>query len=263
MRDLCKLVLVSAFVIFDGEAIAQSISFSPRFPTSAETVVATLTEPFNCTAQQPTLSASSVSSFTFDQILPNGIVNCPFIPSPPPATSAFLVNLGLLPAGNYTVTWNIYLSQSPEPPRLLSSTSASLVVTPRNGAVTISSGYTGNWYNSASSGQGFSIEVLRDNTMLAEWFAFGPYGGQAWIAATGPITGDTAVLQGYFPVGPGGRFPPNFDPSQLQDQYWGTITFAFTDCNTGRVSWLPTVAGFTSGSMAITRLTLPAGLSCP
>jgi hypothetical protein len=71
------------------------------------------------------------------------------------------------------------------------------------------------------------------------------------------------VLQAYFPAGTGGRFPPNFDPLQLENKFWGTINFTFADCNTGQVSWLPAAAGFTSGSMPIARLTIPAGLNCP
>lgn len=261
-RDLCKLGLVCVFVFFVRPAIAQSISFSPPAPTGGETVVATLSQPYNCAAPQPMLTASSADSFTFDSILPDGIVNCPFIPFPPPTTSSFPITLGSLSQGTYAVTWNIYLSQSSGAPILLSSTSASVVVMP--GAETaISAGFTGNWFDPSESGHGFSIEVLPGNLMLAEWYAFAPNGGQAWIVATGPITGNTAVLQGYYPVGSGGRFPPNFNPSQLQDQLWGTITFTFTDCNNGQVNWQPTVEGYTNGSIPITRLTMPAGLSCP
>jgi hypothetical protein len=258
-RDLCKLGLVCFFVFFARLAIAQSIAFSPPAPTGGEPVVATLSQPFDCAAPQPALTASSANSFTFDSIIPS-IVNCAFVPFPPPTTSSFSVSLGSLSAGTYAVTWNIYLSQSPEAPMLLSSTSASLVVMP---GMAISAGFTGNWFDPSESGHGFSIEVLPGNRVAAEWYVFAPNGGQAWIVATGPITGNTAVLQGYYPVGSGGLFPPNFNPSQLQDQPWGTITFTFTDCNSGQVSWQPTVAGYTSGSIPITRLTMPAKLSCP
>jgi hypothetical protein len=130
----------------------------------------------------------------------------------------------------------------------------------------MSNGITGNWYNPLQSGHGFSIEVLPGDgivgEMLAEWFAFAPDGGQSWIVATGPIIGNTAVLQGFQPVGSSVRFPPNFDPSHVQNQPWGTITFTFTDCNNGNVSWQPTATGYTSGTMPITRLTMPAGLTC-
>jgi hypothetical protein len=127
----------------------------------------------------------------------------------------------------------------------------------------IGPGMTGNWYDVSESGHGFSVEVLPDNQMLAEWFVFAPDGGPAWIAATGPISGNSAVLQGFQTVGPGGRFPPNFDPTQVQSEPWGELTFTFTDCNTGSVSWQPSVTGYISGSIPLARLTLPAGLTCP
>jgi len=129
-------------------------------------------------------------------------------------------------------------------------------------AITITSGFTGNWFSPNQSGHGFSLEVLRDSQMLADWYVFAPNGGQSWIVAMGPISGNTAVLQAQQAVGPGGQFPPNFNPARVNAKAWGTITFTFTDCNNGQVSWQPTASGYTSGSMPITRLTMPAGLSC-
>jgi len=131
------------------------------------------------------------------------------------------------------------------------------------GRITITSGYTGNWYNPSQSGHGFSVEVLANASMLVEWFVFAPDGGPTWIIATGPITGNTATLQAYQTAGPGGRFPPNFDPSQVHNLSWGALTLAFTDCNNGTASWEPTVTGYSAGSIPITRLTLPARLKCP
>jgi hypothetical protein len=130
-------------------------------------------------------------------------------------------------------------------------------------AFSIGPGITGNWFDPAEDGQGFSIEVLPGNLLLADWYVYAPNGGPAWIVATGPITGNTAVLQGFQKAGVGGRFPPNFDPSKLQNLLWGTLVFTFADCNHGQVSWQPVAAGYASGSMPITRLTMPEGLSCP
>jgi len=265
-RDHCKQIFVCVLFSFCHLAFAQ-ITFVPQAPTGGEMVAVTFTEPFNCAARQPALTASSTGSFTFTSTLPSGIVQCPQIPFPIPENSSFTISLGLLSAGTYTVTWNYYLDQAPEPPRLLSSESASLVVAAGAGALVLSPGFTGNWYSPNSSGHGFSIEVLPGNVLLAQWFVFAPGGGQAWIEATGPIVGNGAVLQAYYPAGSGGRFPPYFDPAQLENKFWGTISLAFTDCNTGQVSWLPAAAaytsGYTGGSMPITRLTMPAGLSCP
>jgi streptogramin lyase len=132
------------------------------------------------------------------------------------------------------------------------------------GRITVgTTGFTGNWYNPDQSGHGFSIEVLPGNTMLAEWYVFAPTGGQAWIVATGPLNGTTAALQGFQSAGPGALFPPNFNAAQVEDNAWGTITFSFSDCNNAQVSWQPTAAGYSSGSMPIKRLTTPVGVSCP
>ena len=42
----------------------------------------------------------------------------------------------------------------------------------------------------------------------------------------------------------------------------GTLTFRFSDCNHGHVDWNSSVPGYGSGGMDLTRLTLPAGLTC-
>ena len=60
----------------------------------------------------------------------------------------------------------------------------------------------------------------------------------------------------------GGRWIPNFNPTQIVPNPWGTLTFTFTDCNHGRVDF-NSIAGYGAGSMNLTRLTQPAGLSCP
>ena len=266
-RDVCKCGLVCALIFFARQGIAQSMAFAPAAPLAGETVVIIFSQPFDCEDIQPELTASTAGSFTFSSTFGNGIVNCPVIPVPPPPASNFTVVLGALSPGTYAVTWNIYQEQSSGTATLLSSTSAQLVVASASVAVSaITPGFTGNWYDPSQSGHGFSLEVLPGNVLLAEWFLFAPYGGQAWIVATGPITGNSAVLQGYYPAGPGGRFPPNFDASELLNQPWGTIIFSFTDCNNGQVSWQPTPASYgyyTSGSIPISRLTMPAGLSCP
>jgi hypothetical protein len=261
-RYVWQLTLCCSLFIEPRLGLPQSIEFIPPTPKSGESISVTFSEPFNCAALEPVLGASSASSFTFESTQTDGIVNCPFIPFPPPTTGSFSVSLGVLAAGTYGLTWNNYLRHvSDGTTTLLFSRTASLVVAP--GSVVISAGFTGNWYDPASSGHGFSVEVLPGNKMLAEWYAFAPDGGQAWIAAMGPIAGNSAVLQAYFPVGPGGRFPPNFDLHNLSNQFWGTITFIFSDCNSGQVSWQPASEGYSRGWMPITRLTMPAGLSCP
>jgi plastocyanin len=126
----------------------------------------------------------------------------------------------------------------------------------------IGPGITGAWYDPAQSGHGLFIEVLTGNRFYASWFAFNPSGtGQAWITGVGTYSGDTATIPSVV-MPTGGRWIPNFDPTQIVPNPWGTLAFTFTDCNHGRVDF-NSIAGYGNGSMNLTRLTQPAGLTCP
>ncbi len=129
--------------------------------------------------------------------------------------------------------------------------------------VNIGPGFTGAWYDPAQSGHGLFLEVLQNNAVLAWWFTFNPAGTeQSWFGGVGTYSGNTAVITQVIQT-TGGRWIPNFDPSKLVQIPWGTLTFTFTDCNSGRVDFNSPVPGYGVGSMNLTRLTLPAGLTCP
>ena len=125
----------------------------------------------------------------------------------------------------------------------------------------IGAGFTGTWFDPAQSGHGLFLEVLPDNVLLAAWLTFSPSGEQAWFVGLGPYAGNTAILTSVDQP-TGGRWIPNFDSSKIVHNPWGTLTFTFTDCNSGRVDF-DSRTGFGSGSMSLTRLTRPAGLACP
>ena len=122
--------------------------------------------------------------------------------------------------------------------------------------------FTGTWFDPAQSGHGLFVEVLSDERFLAWWFAFNPAGSeQAWFGGVGTYSGSTATITDvYQPTG--GRWIPNFDPTKIVNNAWGSLTFTFTDCNHGKVEFAST-SGYGAGSMNLTRLTQPAGLSCP
>jgi hypothetical protein len=128
--------------------------------------------------------------------------------------------------------------------------------------LTIDASFTGNWYDPAQGGHGLMLEVLPNNQLVALWFAFSPAGDQAWFGGLGTYSGNTATITGAA-LPTGGKWIPNFDPNAVVRNPWGTLTFTFTDCNHGRVDFNSTVAGYGSGSMNLTRLTMPAGLTCP
>lgn len=127
--------------------------------------------------------------------------------------------------------------------------------------VPITSGFTGAWYDPQQSGHGLLLEVLDGNRILAWWFTFNPEGtGQAWFGNVGTIDGDTATVSALQTEG--GRWIPNFDPSNVTQPTWGTLTFHFTDCSHGEVDFASTMPGYGSGHMDLVRLSQPAGVTC-
>jgi hypothetical protein len=127
---------------------------------------------------------------------------------------------------------------------------------------TIGPGFTGAWYDPAQSGHGLFIEVLPDNRIQAAWFTFNPAGTeQAWFVGTGTYAGNSASLTSV--VQPtGGRWIPKFDPNRVVSNSWGALTLTFADCNHGKADFTSAL-GYGAGSMTLTRLTQPAGLTCP
>jgi plastocyanin len=128
-------------------------------------------------------------------------------------------------------------------------------------------GLSGNWYDPApnQSGHGFQIEVQPDNAIVAIWFVFTPDGsGQTWLYAQGAYdpTSNMATMPAYLSLG--ARFPPAFTHADDHVTQWGTLTFTFTDCSNGTMSWTSTSAAFpATGNMPIKRATKIAGLACP
>ncbi len=145
---------------------------------------------------------------------------------------------------------------------LLGSLLLSAVLVNDAPAVNIGPGFTGAWYDPAQSGHGLFLEVLNNNAFLAWWFTFDPAGTQqSWFGGVGTYSGNTATITQVIQT-IGGRWIPNFDPSKLTQISWGTLTLTFTDCNNGRVDFNSPVAGYGVGSMMLSRLTLPDGLTC-
>jgi N-acetylneuraminic acid mutarotase len=125
---------------------------------------------------------------------------------------------------------------------------------------TIDSSFTGAWYDPAQNGHGLFVEILPGNRIFVGWFTFNPAGTeQTWFVGVGTYSGNTATIT---PVSlpTGGRWIPNFNPNQIVNNLWGTLTFTFTDADHGKVDF-NSVLGYGTGTMNLTRLTRPAGLS--
>jgi len=123
---------------------------------------------------------------------------------------------------------------------------------------------SGNWYDPQQSGHGFQLEFATNHIVVAIWFVYTPDGsGQNWIYAQGTYdnSSNTVTLPAIITSGTG--FPPNFIPGDVQRTDWGTLTFSFTDCNHGTVTWSSPLPDYGVGSLPITRITQIAGTTCP
>jgi len=145
-----------------------------------------------------------------------------------------------------------------------------VIVHPAAPTIALGGYMSGNWYNANQAGHGFQLELSGSNDMIAIWFVYTPDGsGQSWIYAQGPFdpTKNTVTLPAQILTG--AKFPPNFVPGDVHQQggtLWGNLTFTFTDCNNGTVSWHSDMAGYNNQNdtpLAITRLTQIAGTTCP
>jgi len=144
---------------------------------------------------------------------------------------------------------------------------------------------SGNWFMpSQGGGQGFQLEFNKPapNTTahiaLAIWFAYTPAGstandgsGQNWIYSQGDYDPNTSSVTLPAILLAGARFPPNFDPNAVHRvpddaSLWGHLTFTFSDCNNGTVTWHSDLPGYNNANdtpLAIQRLTAIDGTACP
>ena len=101
-----------ALLFGPASAGAQSVAISPAAPHGGDAIAVQFTESFDCTAPTPSLKQQQGNTFTFESVLPYGIVNCAVIPLPMPKYSNFSDDIGPLAAGDYRLTWNMYRAQA-------------------------------------------------------------------------------------------------------------------------------------------------------
>jgi hypothetical protein len=131
---------------------------------------------------------------------------------------------------------------------------------------------SGNWFApSLGGGTGFQLEFTDaiDSASgkpiaLAIWFAYTPNGTgeQSWIYAQGTYDPAVAVVDLPAVVPSGARFPPAFNSADVRNAPWGRLTFAFSDCDNGVVTW-SSFWGYSPEPLPIRRLTKIAGTTCP
>lgn len=118
----------------------------------------------------------------------------------------------------------------------------------------IASCHAGSWYDASQSGLGLFIEVLGAAPTAACWRSGTPI---EWRTALDDRDRTDFRRQRHADgnADQRRRFPARFNPAQVTQQPWGTMTFRAIDANTAAWTWNSTVAGFGSGSLSLTRLT--------
>lgn len=117
--------------------------------------------------------------------------------------------------------------------------------------------FAGSWFNPATSGQGFFIEIVPSlEAMVLAWFTWGQTAGDHfWLTGLGPLTANGATLE--LSRASGGRFN---DVAPVTTENVGRATLHFTDCTHGTVTFQRTDTGG-AGTIPIRRLT-PAPEGC-
>lgn len=90
----------------------------------------------------------------------------------------------------------------------------------------LDSRYDGSWYHPDQNGQGFSMEIREDGTVVAYWYTYTIDGEQRWFTLQGSISGNEGVVTIYETSG--GIFLQD-DPFDLG--VWGSGRFRALDCN--------------------------------
>lgn len=119
---------------------------------------------------------------------------------------------------------------------------------------------TGNWYEAATSGQGFILEVNPDSGyLMALWYTYRPAGGgspssQRWFSIQDPYTvGQTTVSNIRIWETTGGSLTLPNPPGQPATVAVGTASLTFSGCSSVVLNYT-----FTSGELAGTSGQIPA-----
>ena len=132
-----------------------------------------------------------------------------------------------------------------------------------DGDFAISAALTGAWFDPATAGQGFMLDVIPSTQQIAlAWFTYSaqPATGNAavgvdgheWLTAQGPYAQNTAELT--VTLTTGGIFD---DPNPVSNESAGSITLTFQSCSEATLAF--TLDDGRTGSISLERLT-PASL---
>jgi len=124
---------------------------------------------------------------------------------------------------------------------------------------------SGSWYNADLDGQGWVIEVLKTksgvNNLLFYFYGYEDNGDRLWLLGISDIADGSEFTVDVLRTN-GMGFGNNFDPGSFSAESIGSMTFTFSDCNTGNVDFTPSGADLSAFSIPVTRLTGIALADC-
>ena len=95
---------------------------------------------------------------------------------------------------------------------------------------------SGSWYDPATAGQGFAIHLIDSGSFVAYFYGFADDQSPLWLIGVhqGGIQLDTPIDVG-MNITSGGKFG-GFDPGDISETPWGSMTITFQSCDTATVT---------------------------
>lgn len=93
-------------------------------------------------------------------------------------------------------------------------------------------GHSAAWFDPSRDGEGWTLEMLADGSALLYWFTYDELQRQRWLIGIGEVTGNRVEFPEML-VTSGGKFGPDFKPTDVVRTPAGSVTLMFDDCSSG------------------------------
>lgn len=121
--------------------------------------------------------------------------------------------------------------------------------------------FTGAWFDSSRSGEGWFFEELPDERVLVTWYTYDLAGNQMWLLGVGSVV-DGAVEVPEMLLVSGGVFGPDFDVDNISEDPWGSLRFDKSGCASGQVRYEALDPEFGAATREVVLLAGVSGLGC-
>lgn len=120
--------------------------------------------------------------------------------------------------------------------------------------------YSGAWFNPERDGEGFILEMVGEDELLAYWFTYDTDGSQMWMLGLGTVNEMLATEVSMLRAS-GGHFGDEFNAEDVVLEDWGVVNFEFGGCTDGAYTWAAPPP-YDSGAHGLGRLTTLKNAGC-